>query len=324
MKETTKIKITCVVLAVVLPIFLAYVMSKLETEPRNAKTIEIMEPAQKKEPVIEIDVVDASGTHIKMNLDEYLLGVLLCEMPANFESEALKAQAVAARTYTLRRSNVEDKHKDATVCMDPSCCHGYTKTADYLKNGGTADSVDKVAKAVNATTGEVLLYQGELIEATYFSCSGGMTEDAVAVWGTDIPYLQATPSPGEEKATYYTDTIQYNKDVIAQRLGVSFQGNADGWFEITEYTDGGGVARINVCGVDFKGTEFRSLLNLRSTIFTITAVGNTVTITTKGYGHRVGMSQYGAEAMALQGNTYQEILAYYYQGTELSRISVNN
>ena len=177
--------------------------------------------------------------------------------------------------------------------------------------------MDKVTRAVSETIGQVLIYDGELIEATYFSCSGGQTEDAKAVWGSDIPYLQSTNSPGEEKATHFVDTVKFTLEEFAECLDLDPSGNAKSWIGKTTYTQGGGVDTMYICGQEYKGTTLRQKLGLRSTAFAISIVGSTVTITTKGYGHRVGMSQYGAEAMAVQGQSYSKILSHYYQNTRL-------
>lgn len=263
-----------------------------------------------------ISVLTSQGEIISMDMDDYLTGVVLMEMPAEFDIEALKAQAVVARTYALRRAQLEDKHSGA-VCTDPACCQAYCEIADYLANRGTAAEVEKVRCAVTVTGDTVVTYDGELIEATYFSCSGGMTEDAQAVWGSDIPYLQSVSSPGEEGAVRYLDTVTYTASEFAAILGLSPSGYPETWVESVTYTDGGGVATMKLCGRTYKGTQLRTILKLRSTAFVLTAVGDSITITTKGYGHRVGMSQYGAEAMAVQGCTYQEILMHYYQGIRL-------
>ena len=265
----------------------------------------------------EIRVLTQGNEVITMDLDAYLLGVILAEMPAEFEPEALKAQAVVSRTYTLRKSKVSGKHSNADVCSNSSCCQGYCAEDEYISTGGSQDMVEKVRKAVTATSGEVLYYAGELIEATYFSCSGGMTEDAQAVWGADVPYLQAIQSPGEEIATHYVDTVTFSASEFCNLLSLDAEGNPEQWVESLTYTNGGGVDTIRLCGQNFKGTDLRARLGLRSTAFFITAVGDTVTITTKGFGHRVGLSQYGAEAMALQGATYEQILSHYYKGVTL-------
>ena len=263
-----------------------------------------------------INVVTADDGICEMLLDDYLTGVLLAEMPLSFDSEALKAQAVVARTYTLRRRLLGGKHVGASVCVDSNCCQGYMTPESFYASGGSDALFAKAQKAVEDTAGRVLVYNDQLIDATYFSCSGGMTEDAVAVWGADIPYLQAQPSPGEEDAQHYMDTITYSKEEFFRLLQIENTATSNQISNIV-YTAGGGVDTIEICGKEFKGTQMRQLLGLRSTAFVISIVAGRVTITTKGFGHRVGMSQYGADAMARQGKTYEEILLYYYQGTEI-------
>ena len=254
-----------------------------------------------------------------MPLQDYLTSVVLCEMPVSFCEEALKAQAIVARTYTLRRMKKNSKHSECDVCTNASCCQGYKSEADFLKSGGTHADINKVRKAVNDTKCIVLTYNGSLIDATYFSCSGGMTEDAVAVWGKDIPYLKATDSPGEEIATHYTDEIRYDAEDLSRLLSITTEKPPEVWVEEVTFTAGGGVDEIQICGEKFTGVTMRKLLNLRSTAFTVDYRDNAFIFHTKGYGHRVGMSQYGAEAMALKGATYEQILLHYYDGVELSQ-----
>lgn len=259
------------------------------------------------------------GTVEEMDMDAYLVGVVLAEMPASFEEEALKAQSVVARTYTQRAYTTGGKHGDGSVCTQYSCCQAYIPETEYLRKGGTEESVEKIRDAVYATSGYVLTFDGALIEATYFSCSGGLTEDAAAVWGTDYPYLRSVESPGEESAAHYSDTVSFTFREFQDALGVTLSGNAESWFGPVTYTAGNGVDTMMIGSTAYKGTQLRSMLGLRSTILTVEVTGDTITIHTKGYGHRVGMSQYGADAMAVTGSTFDEILAYYYQGTELVR-----
>lgn len=268
---------------------------------------------------VYIDVL-MDGTVMEMDLEEYLTGVVLGEMPVSFELEAQKAQAVVARTFTLKTKSGR-KHDNGAVCTDSTCCQAYISPEDYLAKSGTQEGLDQIRSAVKQTAGMVLTYDGELIEATYFSCSGGSTEDAVAVWGTDVPYLRATISPGEEYATHYTDTVTFTAKEFSSALSLNGEGSVESWLGPVTYTAGGGVNTMIISGKTFKGTELRKLLGLRSTAFTITVGENSVTVTTKGYGHRVGMSQYGADAMAAGGSTYEEILAHYYQGTTLEQWS---
>lgn len=281
-------------------------------EPTVAQVIQ-EKPKQMLDVLTDEDVV-------RMELEEYLTGVVLAEMPAAFEAEALKAQAVVARTYTMRAHNGKSKHENASVCTNSSCCQGYISPHDYQIGGGTLESVEKIREAVSDTEGYVLSYGGELIEATYFSCSGGTTEDAVAVWGTDVPYLKSVESPGEEHATHYTDTAVFAADEFRAALSKDLVGQPEDWFGEISYTSGGGVESIEICGKRYRGTELRMLLGLRSTAFSISTDGELITVTTRGFGHRVGMSQYGADAMAAAGSDFREILSHYYPGTTLEQL----
>ncbi|MGM9604849.1 MAG: stage II sporulation protein D [Faecousia sp.] len=253
-----------------------------------------------------------------MDLEEYVFGVVLAEMPAEFEAEALKAQAVVARTFAWKAATTGGKHGDYTLCTNSACCQGYLSEGNYLSYYGTAEEVEKVRKAVDATAGIVITYGAELIEATYFSSSGGYTEDAAAVWGNDYPYLTAKESPeadleGEESKAF---SRAYLESTLHAQLG----DDPEAWFHDWEFTNGGGVASVGIGNRTFSGTELRKALNLRSTLFSVSIENDVVFFHTKGYGHRVGMSQFGADAMALEGKTYEEILQYYYTGTELKKI----
>ena len=301
-------------------VIFAFVNKKSEPEKMQEtirKETTVLEETKPKEYFLRV-VVDSDKIE-NMELDTYLTSVVLREMPASFEKEALKAQAVVARTYALRRQESGGKHIGADVCTSPSCCQGYCTIEEFVANGGTQEEIEKVKDAVMSTKNQVLTYKGKLTEATYFSCSGGLTEDAQAVWGSDIPYLQSVESPGEENAGAFTDTVSLSVNEFKNKLGSNLSGKPESWIEGVTYTDGGGVDTITICGAKYKGTEFRSLLGLRSTSFVITIVGDSITITTKGYGHRVGMSQYGADAMAVKGSNYKEILAHYYVGTQISQ-----
>ena len=280
-------------------------------------TVTVTEPARR-DAAEELTVLNRSGNLQQMTMEAYLTGVVLAEMPASFEPEALKAQAVVARTYTRRRME-GSKHTTAAVCMDPGCCQSWRSESDYLDSGGRERDLQKVRQAVADTDGLVLRYDGKLIDATYFSCSGGSTEDAVAVWGQDVPYLQAVQSPGEEEAPRFTDSVSFSPAQLAEKLGLTAGGDPGNWFGAVTHTDGGGVDTMVILGKEFTGTGLRSKLGLRSTAFEVTVTGKTITFTTRGFGHRVGMSQYGAQAMAKAGSTCAQILAHYYTGTELVR-----
>ncbi len=287
-------------------------------QPTQSATEPTTVPTEPPTQEITISVLSAEGNLVDMELEEYLLGVLTAEMPVDFELEALKAQAVAARTFTLRCVIMQAKHNGA-VCLKSSCCQGYLSEENYYARGGTSEDIEKFRTAIAQTRGEVLLYQGKLIQAAYFSCSGGSTEDAADVWGGDVPYLQAVLSPGEEAASAYSKTVTFTVSTFANKLGVSLSDQPDGWFGAVTYTEGGGVATMVIGGVVYTGTKLRKLLSLNSTKFEVAANATTVTVTTYGFGHRVGMSQYGADAMAVQGSTYEQILLHYFRGTELTK-----
>lgn len=283
-----------------------------------AETVRSTEAAP--EPVC-LPVVTAEDTVEWMDLEEYVRGVVLAEMPASFETEALKAQAVAARTYALRHLLVGNKHEQGAVCTRSTCCQAYLSDGDYLSKRGSSADWEKVAQAVKDTAGLVLTYEGKLADTTYFACSGGMTEDAEAVWGSYIPYLQAVQSPGEEQAASYEHEVYFSKAEFSALLDRPLTGSPTQWLGKMTYTDGGGVDTIVIGGITYTGKQLRTLLGLNSTAFTMTPDDEGITVTTKGKGHRVGMSQYGADAMAVLGSTYEEILAHYYQGTVIDKIT---
>lgn len=272
---------------------------------------------------LTIPVLKSDGQVHRMDLEDYISRVVLGEMPANFGSEALKAQAVAARTYTLQCIRDGDRHPDGAVCTDYRCCQEYVEPEDYLEAGGTRGSVNKVFRAVEETRGEVLRYDGDLIYATYFASSGGSTEDAREVWGQAFPYLTVVSSPEPESA-YDGEQVRFTPSEFLQRLGVELQGNPTDWFGKVTYTAGKGVDLMRIGARLYTGVELRRIFGLRSTIFTVTATKDSVTFETMGYGHRVGLSQYGADAMAATGESYDRILGHYYPGTSLEQYLTDN
>lgn len=306
MKNTWKEIGTAVILTLLLPGLLLNTVRLLRGSGLSEEAVPTVTESESADDPVMIRVLGVDGTVTDMELESYLVGVVLGEMPRDFEPEALKAQAVVARTYTLRMCRNSSKHPDADVCTQANCCQGYSE----------GDS-ERIRAAVEATAGLVLTYDGELIEATYFSSAGGRTEDAAAVWGSDVPYLQATDSPEDGYAEQYLETVTVTAEEFRSALGIDPEVPCETWLGAVTYTEGGGVDTMYIGGQVFQGTELRKLLGLRSTAMVMTAVGDHITITTRGYGHRVGMSQYGAEAMAVEGATYEEILAHYYQGTTL-------
>ena len=259
----------------------------------------------------------------ELELDTYLTQVVLSEMPASFAQEALKAQAVAARTFTCRQLEA-GKHADADVCADSGCCQACL-TVQQLRTRYGVDfpaAWDKAAAAVQDTQGEVLTYNGRLIDAVYFSCSGGSTEDAAAVWGADVPYLRSVESPGEQDAAKYESRVCVTAEAFAETLrsldsAVQLTGDPDEWIQRITRTAGGGVELLTAGGREFSGVQLRRAFGLNSTKFTLLYENGTFSFDVLGYGHRVGMSQYGADAIARLGFDYAVILRYYYRGAAL-------
>lgn len=287
-----------ILLGIILPLLLLYCpKTKNETAEDDITIAVLMEDGVK-----------------NMDIEEYVLGVLLGELPGDFETEAIKAQAVAARTFALYRKERQMVHQDADVCTQSICCQAYMDPSGYIANGGTADVVSKMRQCVQATKSEVLFYRGELIDATYFSSTGGRTEDAQAVWGSFVPYLQSVVSGEIENP----QTICFSKKDFCTALGLPVD---EVRVDAPIYTTGGGLENVLINGISFTGTQLRQSLGLRSTQITFTVDKDSVQITTNGYGHRVGMSQYGAEAMATRGSNYKKILKHYYSGVTIGRYS---
>lgn len=258
-----------------------------------------------------VSVCLTDGT--ELTLDAYLQRVLLGEMPVSFEKEALKAQTVAARTYTAR-AMAGGKH-GGKLCTDSTCCQAFCDDAAFASF--SSEEREKAADAVRETDALVLTYEGELIEATFFSCSGGKTEDAVAVWGTDYPYLRSVESPGEEAAKYDRDSCLISRQTLEAALEITLGDDPAAWVGETRLTIGGGVETMVLGDKCFTGVYLRRALGLRSTAFAVTPEGDALRFDTRGYGHRVGLSQYGANAMAADGADFREILSHYYPGTVL-------
>ncbi len=262
---------------------------------------------------------------ISLPLEEYLVGVVAGEMPASFETEALKAQAIAARTYTLNRARFPNNdHPSATVCSNPAHCKAWISPEELTeKFRENPEHLKKIQASVNQTAGRIAVYNGEPISAVFHSTSSGMTENSRDVWGGEVPYLVSVVSEGEEASPRYLETknfslVEFQQSINAGEKKVNFTGNANQWFTNWERNPSGSVKSVCICNIKFTGTELRTLLSLRSTHFEI-KTDNGISITTKGYGHGVGMSQYGANDMAKRGYTCEEILKKYYTGISLAK-----
>lgn len=277
------------------------------------------EPLPETAPIV-LQVLHHGGV-VPMDLEDYLVGVVRAEMPASFEPEALKAQAVAARTYTLYQIAGGGRHGEAQICTNPGCCQAYIEEADIRARWGSAadDLCAKTAAAVRETAGEILTYEDEPILAVFHAASPALTRAAGDVWNRDLPYLQSVSSPeGGASVPGYHDTRSFTPEDFKSRLaglGCDFDRPISDWLRNPVTDAAGSVETLEVGGIPLSGTRFRQLLGLRSVCFTWSITENQISFTTTGYGHGVGMSQYGANALAAEGKTYREILAHYYPGT---------
>ena len=250
-------------------------------------------------------------------LEDYVVGVLAGEMPINFEVEAFKAQAVASRTYVLKKI-LENKNMDYDV-LDTVENQVYLDY-EYLKNVWDDEyvaNINKLKKIVKETEGEYLIYENNIIDALFFSTSSGYTENSEEVFSSKMPYLRSVESKWDEKSPVFIDTKTFSKKDFCNLLGVSFSNDIT--INYDKKTSTGRNVLLTINNKQFKASEIVSILKLRSSFFNI-KINENVTITTKGYGHGVGMSQYGAQGMALEQKNYKEILQYYYKNTKITKI----
>ena len=253
-------------------------------------------------------IVYRKDNTITLPINTYLVGVVGCEVDPNYEMEALKTQAIVARTYALRKINKGEKLTDDTTTQ----CY---KDNEELKRkwGSNYDKyIDRVEKAINDTDNLSIYYDNSLIDAVYHSISNGYTEDAKEVWGSDIKYLVSVDSSWDKENKNYENVVSKDIDEFLKLLGVNTPN-----YSILSKDKTGRVEKIKVGDKIFSGIEFRKLLGLKSTDFKIDINSNKISITTYGYGHGVGLSQDGANYMAKQGYNYIDIIKYYYKGVDI-------
>jgi stage II sporulation protein D len=255
-------------------------------------------------------------------LEQYVVGVVASEMPASFEEEALKAQALAARTYIVQRLLNESTPEGSKVT--DTVKHQVYKDLEDLKRQwkpeNYTENLERITKAVNETSGQILTYNGTPIGVSFFSTSNGHTENSEDYWANEIPYLRSVASPWDEKSPKYLSSITIRVTEFENKLGVKLP-NGSEIGTIISRTEGKRVGSVQIGDKKFTGRVIRDTLDLASSDFNWERKGNQIVITTKGYGHGVGMSQYGANGMAQEGKTYQDIVKYYYQGIEISPVN---
>ena len=337
MKRTTQFRQTAAVSAVLLALLfllpLAVIVPFRDTlfstrDTVDEGTTEPFRPGQL-DAAMTLRVLNGDTVE-EMDLGTYLVGVVRAEMPASFEPEALKAQAVAARTYTLYKIQTGGNHGDeADICTDSTCCQAYIAEDRARENWGEdADANEaKIETAVRDTDGETILYNGTPILAVFHSSSAGQTRAAGEVWVSDLPYLQAvaSPEPGDAIPNYYSraefTAEEFREKVAAALPEADLSGDMDTWLKNPVTDTAGSVETVELGGVTVKGSTVRSILGLRSACFEWEAQEGTLVFFVTGFGHGVGMSQYGANQMAAEGADYREILTHYYTGVTVEPYS---
>ncbi len=270
-----------------------------------------------------------TGEVEQVKLDEYLCNVVSAEMPATFEQEALKAQAIVARTYTIYKI-LNKKHDNADICDDSTCCQAWISKDDRLakwEENQRESNWQKICSAVNETSGKIITYENKPIDAFFHSNSGGITEVPVNVWGgTGYPYLQSVETSGENTYTQYASEVTLSQEELINKLkekysdiSIDFTNSED--IKILEYTESTRVKTVKFGNHEISGVEARTLFGLKSTNFEISRDGNNIKFSVKGYGHGVGMSQTGADSMAKNGSRAEEIIKHFYTGVEITEVN---
>ena len=340
MKKILLYILSFIILFFILPIIFT-ITPKAETEEvvSNIENVTQEQPEQEVETTIydyqkykTIKLFHSgSGQIEELPIDEYLYGVVSSEMPANYEVEALKAQAIVARTYTIYQiMNNSGKHPGADICDNSSCCQAWISKDERLSKWALEEAEsnwNKIVDAVNSTSGKIITYQNKPINAFFHSNSGGKTESSLNIWGgIDYPYLKSVETAGEEGYTQYSSEAKFTKEELLNKLKEKYEDceidySQENCIQILEYTTSGRVKTIKFGNKEIAGTEARTILGLRSTNFTFTISGDEIIFSVIGYGHGVGMSQTGADALAKSGSNCEEIIKHFYTDVEIVEVN---
>ncbi len=315
----------CFFLALAMILCPLFATEKTTTSQETSEEVTVTETAtDSPEQTPTVKVMSASSNNItEMPLKEYLVGVVAAEINAAYHEEAIKAQTIASHTLLLYVKEHRSEGLNGADISDSSATHqGYLSIDDQKKKWG--DSFEKYHKKIEKCVEEVidltLQYNGEYINAAFHAISNGKTENCADVWGGKFPYLTSVSSIGDKLSPAYQSQVSVTEKEFKEKLkkhNIKFSDNPKKWIEKITNTDTGMVKTIQICGVTLKGTDFRSLFSLKSSTFTYEYKDKEFIFTVNGYGHGVGMSQYGSDYMARQGFSYKEILKHYYQGAEI-------
>lgn len=321
MKKTAALLLAFALVVLLIPTVVVYPFSHKPLV--HSATLQLTQTTPDKNPAPAVTVSvqrSATGVTERVALNQYLIGVVGSEMPAAFLPQALEAQALAARTYIMARliSN------PAARVTDTVSNQVYNSPQELKRIWGKDYQwrIDKITKAVAATDNQVITYQGKLITPLFFSTSNGRTANASDYWTSNVPYLKSVPSPWDKLSPKYKMEKKISAAGVAAALGVTLSAADGPAGSVVSRTGAGYIARYQIGGQTFTGRQIREKLSLSSSDFRLTRQGNTIIADTLGNGHGVGMSQYGAQGMALTGKTARQIVAYYYQGTTVSQMTL--
>ena len=288
-------------------------VEELHVEKYNYDLINLVKLLQSKTGKIE-----------EVLLDEYIVNVVAAEMPVEYELEALKAQAIVARTYTMYKITTGKKHDGADICDDSNCCQAWISKEDRFKKWGDncTEKWNKLVRAVNETKGKYITYNGNVINAFFHSNSSGKTEKSENVWGGSLPYLDVVETSGEENYPSYKSEVVLSKDEFKEIIKCKFDSfkidfEKDDCIEILDYTESGRVKKIRIGNIEFSGVDVRKIFGLKSTNFDVQRLDDKILFSVLGYGHGVGLSQTGSDALAKQGIDANGIIKHFYKNVEI-------
>ena len=321
---------TVLLIIFILPILFTNKFETKEVISNESFTENIEEISKNKNNDIKIKLLHKQEGNIEeIDLEEYLLGVVSAEMPANYEEEALKAQAIVARTYTIYTIKNSKKHNKAEICDEATCCQAWISKEERLskwEENYRDENWKNIENAVYETNGKVITYNGDVINAFFHSNSGGKTEVVSSVWGgTDLPYLQSVETSGESEYSQYYSEITFSKEELENKIKDThpefvINYNEQDCIKIVEYTSGNRVKTIKIGNLNLSGVEIRSILGLKSANFEVELNETQIKFSVIGYGHGVGMSQTGANTLAKQGYTAEEIIKHFYTDVEINNL----
>ena len=318
-----------IILYAIFVIFLIFIMpiifkSKFETKDVISTNIENEKFNYGDYSVINLLHVE-NGNIEKIDLDNYLYGVVASEMPATFEIEALKAQAVVARTYTIYQMKNGTKHEKLSICDSSACCQAWISKENRFarwEDSKKEEYWEKIVNAVNETKGKIILYNNEPINALFHSNSGGKTELSINVWGGNYPYFQTVETSGEDLYSSYNSEIKMSKDELIKimlenypEFEIDFE--SEDAIKILDFTEGDRIEKMKIGTVEMSGVEVRKIFGLKSAKFTFNILNDFIEFKVIGYGHGVGLSQCGSDWLAKSGKKYNEIIKYYYKDVEI-------